>query len=75
LHKNLNCFPNILGDKMALTIDKKKCIGCGSCVALCPKVFELDNDGKAKVKNEKGDSKENIQRAIDACPVGAISYK
>jgi len=60
---------------MALKIDKNKCIGCGSCVSLCPKVFQLDKDGKAKVKNEKGDSKENIQRAIDACPAGAISYK
>ncbi|MEM2174597.1 MAG: ferredoxin [Candidatus Micrarchaeia archaeon] len=60
---------------MVVKIDKKKCIGCGSCVAICPKVFELGSDGKAKVKNEKGDTKENIQKAANACPVGAITVK
>lgn len=57
---------------MALKVDKNKCLGCGTCVALCPKVFKIGNDGKAEVFNEKGDTEENIQTAIDSCPVGAI---
>jgi ferredoxin len=56
-------------------IDRETCIGCGSCAALCPKVFRLKGDGKAEVFNPAGDSEENIQKAIDVCPVSAISWK
>lgn len=56
-----------------LTIDKNKCLGCGTCVALCPKVFKLGDDGKAEVIDKEGDTDENIKNAIDSCPVGAIS--
>lgn len=55
-----------------LTIDKNKCLGCGTCVALCPKVFKLGEDGKAQVIDPKGDTDENIKNAINSCPVGAI---
>jgi ferredoxin len=57
-----------------LKVDSDKCIGCGTCVALCPKVFALNKDGKSEVIDQVGDSEENIQSAIDACPVGAISW-
>lgn len=60
-----------------LLVDQDKCIGCGTCVALCPEVFELNNEGKAevksKVKSEK--LKVKIQEAIEACPVEAISWQ
>ena len=32
-----------------ITVDKETCIGCGSCVALCPDVFQLDQNSKAEV--------------------------
>jgi len=57
-----------------LIIDKKICIGCGTCAALSPKVFFMSDDNKAKVIDENGDSKKNIQNAIESCPVDAISY-
>jgi len=54
-------------------IDKNKCIGCGACAATCPEVFEMSDDGKAKVKaNAKKDAK-CIKEAIQNCPVDAIS--
>ena len=52
-------------------IDKTKCIGCGTCVAVCPDVFEIGDDGKAKVKSSKNIS--CVQEAIDSCPVDALS--
>jgi ferredoxin len=53
-------------------IDKDKCIGCGTCVSICPEVFEIDSkDNKAKVKS--GKKALCIKDAINSCPVGAIS--
>ena len=52
-------------------INKAKCIGCGTCQSICPEVFELDGDGKAKVKSQKKTS--CIKEAIESCPVDAIS--
>lgn len=57
-----------------LIVDKKKCIGCGTCVALAPKVFALTNDNKAEVISQTN-SQESIKQAIEACPVQAISYQ
>jgi ferredoxin len=51
-------------------IDKEKCIGCGTCSAVCPKVFEMDGD-KARVKAQKNIP--CVKEAIDSCPVDAIS--
>lgn len=58
-----------------LVIDKNKCLGCGTCVALSPKVFKIGSDGKALVIDQKGDEESAIQNAIDSCPVNAISWK
>lgn len=51
-------------------INKSKCIGCGACVSSCPEVFEM-SDGKAKVKSQK--DAPCVKKAIDSCPVNAIS--
>lgn len=58
-----------------LTIDKKACLGCGTCVALAPKTFKLGNDGKAAVISPTGDTDEVIKNAITSCPVSAIKGK
>lgn len=56
-------------------VDQEKCIGCGTCPVLCPKTFELRDDGKAYVKNPVGDPEGEIQNTIDSCPVQAISWE
>ncbi len=55
-------------------IDQEKCIGCGTCAAICPEVFELNSEGKAEVKPADYEAFENrIKEAQEACPVEAIS--
>lgn len=58
---------------MKLIVDKNICIGCGACQAICPDVFEIEDDGLAAAKNTINDN--NKEDAIDAkegCPVSAI---
>jgi len=58
-----------------LAIDKEKCIGCGLCASICPDVFEVGDDAKARVKNAAGCRKCDCQSAADSCPVQAITYE
>jgi ferredoxin len=59
---------------MKACVDKDSCIGCGLCAGICPKIFFMDDDGKAKaVEGSIEDSL--IEEARDTacqCPVGAI---
>ena len=60
-------------EKYQIKIDKAKCIGCGSCVAVCEEVFELKNN-KAVAKKAISDAS-CIKEAADICPVKAITIK
>lgn len=53
-------------------IDIDLCEGCGSCVAICPEVFELRDDGKAWVIAPEKCNTCDCQEAADICPVQAI---
>jgi len=68
---------------MKIILEKTKCIGCGSCVALCPRFFELDEEGKAHLKKSELDKKTNketleiskpecAEETLDVCPVECI---
>lgn len=58
-----------------VTIDIDECIGCQSCVEICPDVFGFDDDTeKAIVIRDEGDPEECIQEAIDNCPVECIHW-
>ena len=56
-----------------LKVDSEKCIGCGTCVALADKTFEMVGD-KAIVKNSNGDDAETIKMTADSCPTQAIIF-
>ncbi|MDD5110279.1 MAG: ferredoxin [Patescibacteria group bacterium] len=58
---------------MPIQINPEKCLGCGTCAALCPDVFELATD-KARVKNPTSDAP-CVQEAVAACPAQAISVQ
>ncbi|MEA2020318.1 MAG: ferredoxin [Patescibacteria group bacterium] len=57
-----------------LKIDKELCIGCGLCTVIAGKTFELGEDGKAVIADPQGNSEDEIQEAINSCPVSAISW-
>ncbi|MCX6722760.1 MAG: ferredoxin [Candidatus Staskawiczbacteria bacterium] len=63
-----------------IKLEREKCIGCGSCQALCAKYFELVDDGKSHVV---GATKQDIEElevtkiecaesASEACPAQCI---
>ncbi len=56
-------------------VNKDVCIGCGTCVSVCPDVFELDENNKSQVKKNADLEKNDgcIKDSIDQCPVSAIS--
>lgn len=57
-----------------ITIDENTCMGCGLCVNSCPDVFELSDEGIAKVKsNEWGSC--DIHEIASQCPVNCISVE
>lgn len=60
---------------MNATVDQYLCIGCGACVALCPRVFRMGEDGKSGVcQAVTEETLSQVQEAIDSCPVTAISW-
>lgn len=56
-----------------IKLNRDKCTGAASCVAVCPNVFGLDDENKVILKDPKGDTDENILLAAQSCPVGAIT--
>jgi ferredoxin len=57
-----------------IKVDQELCTGAQICVIIVPGVFELNEEGKAYVVDPEGADDETIQRAIDQCPVQAISW-
>jgi ferredoxin len=69
---------------MKIIQERIKCIGCGSCEAVCPKFFELAEDGLSSLKGGKP-AGENFelevedvgcaQQAAEICPVQIIKVE
>jgi len=71
---------------MAKVIQQRdKCIGCGTCVAVCPSFWHMGDDGKSTLKDSKdvGESKFVLDvddagcntEATAACPVQVITIE
>lgn len=70
---------------MKIIQQRKKCIGCGNCAAVCPKFWEIGADGKANLKGAKETSPGVFELEVDdpgcnkqaetSCPVGIIQVK
>ena len=55
-----------------IKIDRDACVGCGSCAAMAPDVFEMDDENKSRIKDPKAADDATIQSAAQACPANAI---
>lgn len=64
-----------------IKLEREKCIGCGSCQAICSKYFELIDDGKSHIKGSKEtdhieelevEKLECAESAAEACPAQCI---
>jgi len=50
-------------------VNKKKCVGCGSCLGICPGATKIEKDGKAKIVDQKKLKKCGGEKV---CPYQAI---
>ena len=58
---------------MKIIFEREKCIGCGSCQAVCPKYWQLGEDNKADFLGpEEIEEAGCNQEAVDSCPVQCI---
>ena len=58
---------------MRAYVDPDVCIGCGLCAATAPEVFRMNDNGTAEAFADTTDeNRDDVQSAIDGCPVSAI---
>lgn len=64
---------------MKIKVDQELCIGCGACQAICPSVFEFNDEGLAQAKEDVDfealdqSVKEEAIDSLEGCPTSAIS--
>ena len=58
-----------------IEVDRDRCVGSGTCEALAPAVFEVDDEGVlAVLRAEPGkDELTDVHDAVTACPTRALS--
>ena len=62
---------------MKVSVDFNVCASTGSCMQVCPEVFEVRGDGYLYVINENPgeDLREKAEQAADLCPTAAITVE
>ena len=57
-------------------IDEEECIGCESCVELCPSVFGWDEDSEKAYVVDGADANDDcIEEAVASCPAECIEVE
>ncbi|MBI4359038.1 MAG: ferredoxin [Candidatus Nealsonbacteria bacterium] len=73
--KNRPSGPIKIGE-VIVEVDRDLCIGAGTCVALAPRVFALDQDGKSVILDTAdSELEQTLLEAARSCPVAAIILK
>jgi ferredoxin len=60
---------------MKVTVDYDLCASTGSCMQICPEVFEVRSDGYLYIlQDEPGDElRTKVEEAAELCPTAAIT--
>jgi ferredoxin len=60
---------------MKVTVDFDVCASTGSCMQICPEVFELRSDGFLYILQEEPPEslRTQVEQAADMCPTAAIT--
>ena len=60
---------------ITINIDKDSCQNYGQCVFEAEDIFQLDDDGNIQYTKEVPDDRlEDVESAVDVCPMQAISF-
>jgi len=62
---------------LQVQVDPDLCISCGTCIDICPDVFDWNEEEKAQatVDEVPGDLESEVHEAVESCPTSAISEK
>jgi ferredoxin len=60
-----------------VTVDYDVCASTGSCMQVCPEVFEVRSDGFLYVLQEEPpeELRDRVHQAEELCPTGAITVE
>ncbi|NCN51201.1 MAG: ferredoxin [Candidatus Pacebacteria bacterium] len=61
-----------MAGKYKVEVIRDKCISAGSCVAIAPGVFELDEEQIAVIISQDGDDDQTKLLAAQSCPTAAV---
>jgi len=59
----------------SIVIDRDECTSCRLCNDVAPETFGIDDEDLAYLIDAKGNSEEEVQEAIDSCPVACITWQ
>jgi ferredoxin len=62
---------------MRVTVDYDICASTGSCMQVCPEVFEVRSDGYLYVLQDEpaAELHDRVRQAAELCPTGAITLE
>ena len=62
---------------MKVIVDYDICASTGTCMQVCPEVFEVRSDGSLYVLQEEPapEVQDKVREAADLCPTGAITLE
>ena len=69
------CGSDPSGDQRAVFVNESACIGCRQCNHSAPNTFMMEDDwGRARAFQQWADDEEDINIAIESCPVDCIYF-
>ena len=61
---------------LKISIDMDSCQNYGQCVFEAEDIFSLDDNGKIQyIKEVPDDRQDDVENAVDVCPMQAISFE